>query len=582
MLIIRNGTVFDGSGSDGVVADVLVGQGRILAVGTNLDAPAEVRQIDASGMWVMPGFLDTHTHYDAELLAAPGLEESVRHGVTTVGVGSCSLSTVLASNEDCADIFSRVEALPREHVLGALDQFKTWNDPEGYIAGVEARPLGPNVASFLGHSDLRASVLGLGRSVDPDVRPTADEQALMEQRLEQALDAGFLGLSTMTNPWDKVGGERYRSAKLPSTYATWSEYRRFNRILRRRGAVLQSAPNITTKVNVLLFMAASASWGVRKPLKMTLITAADAKTSPMLADAVVTGTGWLNRLAGADLHWQTVPMPFEVYADGMDLVVFEEFGAGEAALHLADELERNSLLKNEEYRRRFRREYDAKYTPRVWQRDFHDAEIVHAPDASLRGMTFGDVAVARGIHPVDAFLDLVVEFGTRLRWRTTIANHRPAKLAAITAHDSVHVGFADSGAHVRNMAFYNFPLCYLRMMKRAQDAGKPLLSIGKAVWKLTGEQADWFGLDAGHLNVGSRADIVVVNPAGLNEELDAYHEAPMDVFGGLSRMVRRNDDAVRATIIGGDVVYESGRFVLGFGVTRRHGCFLRAGAKAQG
>jgi N-acyl-D-aspartate/D-glutamate deacylase len=118
MLIIRNGTVFDGSGSDGVVADVLVGQGRILAVGTNLDAPAEVRQIDASGMWVMPGFLDTHTHYDAELLAAPGLEESVRHGVTTVGVGSCSLSTVLASNEDCADIFSRVEALPREHVRG--------------------------------------------------------------------------------------------------------------------------------------------------------------------------------------------------------------------------------------------------------------------------------------------------------------------------------------------------------------------------------------------------------------------------------------------------------------------------------
>jgi N-acyl-D-aspartate/D-glutamate deacylase len=581
MLVIKNGLVFDGSGSKPVMADVKVSDSQVVEIAPDIEAPAGARVIDAAGCWVTPGFLDTHTHYDAELLAAPGLNESVRHGVTTICVGSCSLSTIVGSNEDCADIFSRVEALPREFVLAALNEHKDWNTPEGYIEGLERRPLGPNIAAFLGHSDLRASVMGLGRSVDTKERPTAQEQAAMETMLESAIDAGFLGLSTMTNPWDKVGGDRYRSSKLPSTYATWGEYRRFNRILRKRGSVLQSAPNITTKLNVFLFMAESASFGIRKPLKTTLITAADAKTSPLLADAVTFASGALNFGAGADLHWQTVPMPFEVYADGMDLVVFEEFGAGEAALHLADELERNELLKDEEYRRWFRKDYDRRFSPRVWQRDFYDAIIVSAPDETLAGKSFGQVADERGgIHPVDAFLDLVVEHGTALRWKTTIANHRPDKLAQITAHSSVHVGFADSGAHVRNMAFYNFPLYYLRTMQRAIDAGKPVLSIEQAVHKLCAEQADWYGIDAGHLRVGARADIAIVNPAGLDDELDAYHEAPMEVFGGLMRMVRRNDAAVRATIIAGEVVYEDGVFAEGYGETHRTGKFLRAGAAA--
>src|SRR5690606_1409703 len=115
-------------------------------------------------------------------------------------------------------------------------------------------PLGPNVTSFLGHSDLRARVLGLSRAVDGRVRPSAAELAAMERHLEEALDAGFLGLSSMTNPWDKVDGDRHRSAALPSTYATWSEYRRLHRVLRRRRRVLQSAPNIRTKLNALLFL----------------------------------------------------------------------------------------------------------------------------------------------------------------------------------------------------------------------------------------------------------------------------------------------------------------------------------------
>jgi N-acyl-D-aspartate/D-glutamate deacylase len=183
------------------------------------------------------------------------------------------------------------------------------------------------------------------------------------------------------------------------------------------------------------------------------------------------------------------------------------------------------------------------------------------------------------LHPVDAFLDLVVEYGTDLRWKTTIANHRPEKLAELASHPSVHVSFADSGAHVRNMAFYNFALYYLRMVKQSHEAGDPIMPLEKAVWKLTGELGDWYGLDAGHLRVGDRADVVIVNPDGLDESLDEYHEAPMEMLGGLQRMVRRNDAAVNATLIGGRVVYEEGEFVEGFGEDCRYGSFLRVGEK---
>src|SRR4029079_1623519 len=109
------------------------------------------------------------------------------------------------------------------------------------------------------HSDLRTRVMGLERAVDPDARPTSEELAQMERHLEDALDAGFLGMSSMTNPWDKLDGDRFRSAQLPSTYATWSEYRRLHRVLRRRNRILQSAPNIVTQINALLFLLASAA-----------------------------------------------------------------------------------------------------------------------------------------------------------------------------------------------------------------------------------------------------------------------------------------------------------------------------------
>ncbi len=584
-VIIRDGLFFDGTGSVPQVRTVGIRDGRVCDVSAGpLDETGCGEVIDAAGKWIVPGFIDVHTHYDAEVLLDPGLRESVRHGVTTVLLGNCSLSTVYADAADAADLFSRVEAVPRQFVLDALEAKKTWSSAAQYVRALDELPLGPNVGSLIGHSDLRTAVLGLGRATEDDVSPTDAELDRMAALLEESLDAGLLGLSGMDAAIDKLDGERYRSRALPSTFATWRERRRLISVLRRRGRILQSAPDVANPLSGLLFfLSSSRMLGRRRGVRMSLLVSADAKSMPGAARVFGPVTRLLNAVLGAQVRFQHLPVPFELYSDGIDLPVFEEFGAGTAALHLRDQLQRNTLLADTGYRRRFRREFDRrKLGPTLWHRDFHDAVIVECPDESLVGKTFGEIADERHLHPLDAFLDVLVENGERnVRWTTVVANHRPKQLDKLAAEPSIHLGFSDAGAHLRNMAFYNYPLRLLKRVLEAGRAGQPFLSVERAVYRLTAEVADWFGIDAGTLRAGDRADFVVIDPAGLDESVDGYHEAEVPFYGGLRRMVNRNDAAVVATGVGGEIVYRSGTFRDGYGETVKSGRFLRAAGHAK-
>jgi N-acyl-D-aspartate/D-glutamate deacylase len=384
----------------------------------------------------------------------------------------------------------------------------------------------------------------------------------------------------MANPWDRLDGDREWSKSLPSYYARRRERRALEAVLRRRGAIHQTAPNLVTRVNILGIALASAGW-FRRPLRTTTIAMMDLKADRWVYGLTSTVAWLANHLLRGDFRWQTPPVPFDVFYDGMDSVLFEEFPAGQAVRDLAKDVDaRRRLVSSPEYRAAFRKELRKKLAPKVWHRDLGDAVIVAAPDANLVGKSFVQVARERHADPVDTFLDLIVEHDRALRWHTCLANDRPARLADLMRNPNTLMSFADSGAHLRNMAFYNFPVRMLRRVRDAERSGHAIMSIEKAVHRLTGELARWFGLDAGTIQETRRADLVVLDPTRLDERVDTMHLAPFPGVPDFERVVN-GGDAVRRVFIAGVPVVEDGEPLPTLG-QQRTGRFLPAQVRQSG
>jgi len=529
-LILRGGTVHDGAGGEPRVADVGIVGDTVTSIAEGLPTDG-ARVIDCTGKLVCPGFIDLHTHYDAEVEVAPGLSESVRHGVTTVVLGSCSLSMAVGEPDDLADMFCRVEGLPDAIVRPMIKNKKDWDGHRAYLDHLDTLALGPNVACFAGHSAIRAHVMGLEHSAQKGQKLTPVQAARQLEIVDDALDAGYLGVSVQTLPWDKLGGTRdWRSRPLPSTFAPWSEVQTITKRLRERGAVFQGVPNVSTKWNVILFML--ESMGVlRRPLKTTVISMMDVIASPGIHKVIGALSRFVNRVFNADFKWQALPEIFDLYADGLDVVVFEEFGAGAAALHESEPAKRTALLKDPAYRKRFKREWTSILLPRAFHRDLTIAHVVSCPDESLNGKTFKELADAQGKDIVDTFLDLVIEHGDALRWYTVMGNGSEQSIAEIASHDDVLIGFSDAGAHLRTMAHYNFPL---RMLRHARRLG--FMSDARVIQRCSGEIADWLQIDAGHLRERGRADIVVIDDAAVDDRVEEATLMPIPELSGFERL----------------------------------------------
>lgn len=569
-ILIKNGHIYDGTKNDSYVADIYIKDGIIQKIGDDLHFP-DTRIIDARGLWVVPGFIDNHTHYDGEVLVSPGLYESVRHGVTSVIVGGCSLSFVYSDVEDCCDMFTRVEAFPREVLYPILQAEKSWNSPQEWIDHLHSLALGPNVASFIGHSDIRASVMGIDRSLTKE-KPTDDEIDEMGHKLKAALSAGFLGVSMQHNPWDKMDG-RHWSKLLPAAYAHKKERAALVNIVRAAGAHLQGVPNLVNRVNALWYMLQSASLGVRKNLKTSMVAMMDLKGDPYIRKMISGLTSFFNKILGADFRMQTFPVPFRVIAQGMELVIFEEFPTGELARHLSRDVQlRNKTISDPDYRSKFKKHYGNKLAPKVWQKDFGDAYVLSSPDPTMVGKSFVQIADERNQHPVDTFLDLVVEMDQEISWETTIGNENPDRYKPLYNDENGIIGFSDSGAHINNMAFYNFPLRFLRYVMDSQEKDQPLMTIEKAVWRLTKEIADFFNLDNGHIAKGKRADITIIDPSKLDDRVHEYHKD--EFMNGVDRLVNRNEGAVPYVLINGKLAVDQNVFSEQYG-KERFGEFIK-------
>lgn len=578
MILIKNATVFTGDYRDKPAKkNVLVdAQGKIAKISpSEIQVSDDVTIIQAEGKWLMPGFLDTHTHYDAEVIASPGLKESARHGVTTAILGSCSVSAIYNSPEDTSDSFTRVEAIPRDVMLPLMQKEKTWNNTREWKSFIDQQPLGINIASFIGHSDIRMKALGIDRSLQDGVTATEAEKKAMEAMLHEALDEGMLGLSTMDSPWDKMDGDRYWSHKTPSFYASWKERNSLIDILRKRGAVLQGAPNLVTRVNAIQYMLASIGW-FRKPLKTTMIAMIDLIGDRYLLPIVGLATRLVNTLGNGNFRMQTPPCPFTVYYDGVDSVMFEEFPSGEAIRHLAKELDkRNKLITDEKFRNTFKKEIKKQFAPKVWHKDLSKSILLEAPDRTMVGKNFYDLAMERGEHPVDTFLDLIVEHDKNIKWTTTIGNDRPEKYSKLYNYPYNIISFSDAGAHLNNMAFYNFPLKMIKFVQDSIDQGKAIMEMEKCIWRLTKEQADWFGLDRGYVAEGKVADLVIIDPEKLYTVTEEVHTDSIQEFDNYERLVNRNEELVSHVLVAGKVIFENDQFVTGYGTTEKFGSFLQ-------
>lgn len=232
-------------------------------------------------------------------------------------------------------------------------------------------------------------------------------------------------------------------------------------------------------------------------------------------------------------------------------------------------------MKDPAFPNAFKKEIKNKFAPKVWHKDLSKSIILKCPDQSLIGKDFYTVAMERGKHPVDTFLDLIIDYDKQISWTTTIANDRKEKYKTLYDNPNNLMSFSDAGAHLSNMAFYYFPL---QMIKRVHDsisANQPLMSMEKCVWRLTIELADWLNIEGGEIAEGKPADVVLNDPCKLGHITEKVKEAPIEDFNQYPRLVNRCQGVVCQVIVNGNAIYEDNDFVAEYAKVKRTEEFRR-------
>jgi N-acyl-D-aspartate/D-glutamate deacylase len=532
-LIVKNGLLFDGLASPPVRADLGVAQGRVALIAANIAQPAK-EVIDAEGLWIAPGFLDIHTHYDLELEIAPALLESLRHGVTSVVIGNCSLSLAVGKPQTLADIFQRVETLSPVLIQKWLRSSLSWQTPGEYLDHLKQLPLGVNVAALLGHSALRAEVMGLERSLKE--KATTAELEEMRRLATQALSAGFAGISIDMVPWHMMSGE-LRGRTIPSQHADFREYAMLADVCRQFDAVFQVTPNPQRPSSLVDLYRMSFAIG-RLPLRITILAALDSVANRRLWRAFKPMLFILNKLLRCNIRFQTLTEPFTVYSDGPLTPLFEEFASGVKLNDCDSRQQRKQLWQAQDFRRQFKEEWTKGYR-NTFHRRLDLMRIVSCPDSSLAGKSFAEVAAEQSREPVDCFIELLEKYDSDLRWVSTGANDRLKPRLALMKDQHILPGFTDAGAHVQNLGYYDGAIS---LLKQAVQSG--FLSPEKAISRVTGEAARWFRLPTGVLGEGAKADFILINPQPLNQPITEQVAINDPVLDGAMRMVKRGTDSI--------------------------------------
>jgi N-acyl-D-amino-acid deacylase len=488
-LVIKGGTVVDGTGAPGVVADVAIDGGRIVEIGPDLDGD---RVLDATGHVVAPGFIDIHTHYDAQVFWDPQLTPSCFHGVTTVVAGNCGFS-IAPTRPEHVDLIARTLENVEDMDVAALAAGVPWSEfstfPE-YLRAVESSGLGLNYAAYIGHTALRLFAMG-DDAYEREATP--EEVASMAAIVGEAMEAGAAGFATSFAPTHR-GAE---GKPVPSRFATREEVDALLYAVGDTGkGVVAFTPGETYNVDDLYELQPK----VGVPFTFTALLTMPTGSHLRLLD--VNAKGWED---GAQVWPQVSPRPLRFsmsMAEPFTLNVNPKF----AELMASDVETRKAAYADPAWREQVLAGWEGMTfgVPR-WE-TYEVAESVRHPDLVGRRLT--ELAAEWGKTPLDTLLDLAVDEPT-IRMGCLLANDDPDEVAKVLLAEHCALGLSDAGAHVGQLCDAPQATDYLGNWVR----DRKLLPLEEAIRRLTSQQADLFGFaDRGRLVPGAWADVVVFDP----------------------------------------------------------------------
>ena len=538
-LLIKNGTVVDGTGAPSYRADVAVADGKIAAIGKITDGAKKT--LDASDLIVAPGFVDPHTHYDAQICWDPLITSSSWHGVTSLVMGNCGvgLAPCKPENQEIAawDLVN-VEAIPFE-VLGKGVTWDWTTFPE-YMDAAQKRGSGINIGFMAALTPFRHWVMGeesMERSATPE------ERAQIKALIKEAVAAGAFGFST-TNVAQHIG---YKGRPIACRQADWDELKAYANALQELGkgsielALTNEAAIVDEVEYALLDMLVTES---QRPVTWLALLNRDDKP-----EAAMSTLRAVEPLFKKGAIPQVTCRPLIIQIDLRKPFIFANLPCWKPAFDRPVE-EQMRFYRDEKFRAEFRKEME---TPKVFNGKWERA-IVHVASKpelqALVGKSVAEIARQRGKDGLDTFLDLCIEDDLQLEYTYELFNADEDRIPELITHDQVMVGLSDGGAHVDMLCDAGYCTYLLGTWVRERQ----VMSLEHAVKRITSEPAAFYGLTSrGKIQQGLAADFAIfdLNTIGSKKRGEMRSDLP----GGGRRLVMPAE-GVMHTVVNGSVLYE--------------------------
>ncbi len=537
-LIIRNGTVVDGTGAPARVADVAIDGDRITAIG-ELGEAAATREIDATGQVVSPGFIDLHTHLDAQVGWDPLLTSSSWHGVTTVLMGNCGVTFAPVKPEDrvfLAEMMESVEDVPRDAILGGLGW--DWSTYPEYLDAVQGMQPALNVVGMVGHCALRYHVMG-ERSLT-DEPPTPEELNRMRDIAAESVAGGAVGFSTSRILLHTIPDGRY----VPGTLAPLDEYLAVaDGMNAAGGGLFQAVNDFMTKPQVEIEL-----------LREMARSCGDVLFSGGAGNSGNAGVEMFGKfLADTNANVGRMTMASQTRPSGslcgLAQISPVKGQRWKAVMQLPTLADRVAALKDPAVRAGLEAEGVEKG---MWYDPNHIYPLGTGPSpdySETNGRSIAQLAEEAGVHPVTLVIDrLIASDGLEL-FNTWFFNRNVDGLAQVLAMDHVYPGLADTGAHAGQICDADMSTHYLTYWQRTRG----LATLEDAIRRLTSMPAAVLGLkERGTLAAGSFADVNVFSM----DRLASAHPTYVNDFPNGAGRLQIGSRGYAATLVNGVVVTE--------------------------